>query len=197
MLNDARRGKFHVSLIWKLDRQGRPLTHFVRLLEDFKSWGVELVSFSEGLDFGTTTGKLLYQAISAFAEFERDCIHERVRGGMRNARVKGKRLGRPPLKSLSVEDRKAIAKAYWQNKQEVQSAGGRAHRRTNQDGNWFSLSFGKATHDGSEGAQPDRGRPANDHYRRWRNPRRPLRVHRDDSERHPRGARAYPTRAFR
>ena len=116
MLGDAKRGKFHVLLIWKLDRLGRSLTHLVRLLEDFKSWGVELVSFSEGLDFSTTTGKLLYQVISAFAEFERDCIRERVRGGMRNARVKGKKIGRPPLRFLSVEDRNAIAKAYWQDK---------------------------------------------------------------------------------
>ncbi len=47
--------------------------------------GIELVSFSEGLDFTTTVGKLLFQIISAFAEFERDCIRERVRAGMRNA----------------------------------------------------------------------------------------------------------------
>jgi DNA invertase Pin-like site-specific DNA recombinase len=116
MLNDAKRSKFHVLLIWELDRLGRSLTHLVRLLEDFKSWGVELVSFSEGLDFSTTTGKLLYQVISAFAEFERDCIRERVRGGMRNARAKGKRIGPPPLRFLGIEDRKAIAKTYWQNK---------------------------------------------------------------------------------
>jgi DNA invertase Pin-like site-specific DNA recombinase len=90
MLNDANRGKFHALLIWKLDRLGRSLTHLVRLLEDFKSWAVELVSFSEGLDFNTTTGRLLYQVTSAFVEFERDCIRERVRGGMRNARAKGK-----------------------------------------------------------------------------------------------------------
>jgi DNA invertase Pin-like site-specific DNA recombinase len=68
------------------------------------------------LDFSTTTGKLLYQVISAFAEFERDCIRGRVRGGMRNARVKGKQIGRPALRFLSAEDRKAIAKAYCQNK---------------------------------------------------------------------------------
>ena len=49
------------------------------------------MSFSEGLDFTTTTGKLLYQIISAFAEFERDCIRERVLAEMRNARAKGKR----------------------------------------------------------------------------------------------------------
>ena len=113
MLLDAKRGKFRVLLVWKLDRLGRSLTHLVRLLEDLRTCNVELVSFSEGLDFTTTTGKLLYQVLSAFAEFERDCIRERVRAGMRNARAKGKRIGRPPRTVLSQEDRKSIAEAYW------------------------------------------------------------------------------------
>lgn len=95
MLADAKRGKFRILLVWKLDRLGRSLAHLVRLLEDLRACNVELVSFSEGLDFTTTTGKLLYQMLSAFAEFERDCIRERVRSGLRNARAKGKRLGRP------------------------------------------------------------------------------------------------------
>lgn len=95
MLVDAKRGKFRILLVWKLDRLGRSLAHLVRLLEDLRACNVELVSFSEGLDFTTTTGKLLYQMLSAFAEFERDCIRERVRSGLRNARAKGKTLGRP------------------------------------------------------------------------------------------------------
>jgi DNA invertase Pin-like site-specific DNA recombinase len=95
LLNDARRRKFDAVLVWKLDRLGRSLVHLVRLLQDLRALGVELISFSEGLDFTTTTGKLLYQVISAFAEFERDCIRERVTAGIRNARAKGKCLGRP------------------------------------------------------------------------------------------------------
>jgi DNA invertase Pin-like site-specific DNA recombinase len=113
MLADAKRGKFRVLLVWKLDRLGRSLAHLVRLLEDLRACNVELVSFSEGLDFTTTTGKLLYQVLSAFAEFERDCIRERVRAGMRNARAKGRPIGRPPRTQLSTEDRKSIAEAYW------------------------------------------------------------------------------------
>jgi DNA invertase Pin-like site-specific DNA recombinase len=97
MLSDARRGKFRVLLVWRLDRLGRSLAHLVRLLEEFRADGVELVSLSEGLDFSTTTGKLLYQVISAFAEFERDAIRERICGGLRNARAKGRKLGRPRL----------------------------------------------------------------------------------------------------
>lgn len=97
MLANARRGHFQAILVWKLDRLGRSLTHLVRLLDDFRAWGVELISFSEGLDFSTATGKLLYQVICAFAEFERDCIRERVRAGLRNARAKGRKLGRPRI----------------------------------------------------------------------------------------------------
>lgn len=112
LLADAEAGKFSVILVWKLDRLGRSLVHLVRLMEDFRRWSIELVSFCEGLDFTTTTGKLLFQIISAFAEFERDCIRERVRAGMRNARAKGKCIGRPPHTPLSTETRKAIGRAY-------------------------------------------------------------------------------------
>jgi len=112
LLADAEAGKFSVVLVWKLDRLGRSLIHLVRLLEDFRRFGIELVSFSEGLDFTTTTGKLLFQIISAFAEFERDCIRERVRAGMRNAKAKGKPIGRPPRTWLSEETRKDIALAH-------------------------------------------------------------------------------------
>lgn len=95
LLTDAKKGKFKAILIWKLDRLGRSLSHLIRLLEDFRVWNIELISFSEGLDFTTPTGKLMYQLLSAFGEFEAECIRERVRAGLRNARAKGVRLGRP------------------------------------------------------------------------------------------------------
>jgi DNA invertase Pin-like site-specific DNA recombinase len=112
MRADARAGKFSVILVWKLDRLGRSLLHLIQLMEDFRNWGIELVSFSEGLDFTTAAGKLLFQIISAFAEFERDCIRERVKAGMRNAKAKGRSIGRPPRTYLDLETRKAIAQAY-------------------------------------------------------------------------------------
>lgn len=112
LLSDARRGRFDAVLVWRLDRLGRSLIHLVRLLEELRQLGVELISFSEGLDFTTTTGKLLSHVISAFAEFERDCIRERVRAGMRNARAKGKRIGRPPV----VVDTAEAARLRAQNR---------------------------------------------------------------------------------
>jgi DNA invertase Pin-like site-specific DNA recombinase len=95
MLNAAQRGKFQAVLIWRLDRLGRSLQHLVRLFESFRAWNVALISFGEGLDFSASMGKLFYQLSGAFAEFERDCIRERVRAGMRNARAKGRHIGRP------------------------------------------------------------------------------------------------------
>jgi DNA invertase Pin-like site-specific DNA recombinase len=95
LLADARKGKFKVMLVWRLDRLGRSLAHLLRLLEDFREQGIELVSYSEGLDFTTTTGKLLYQLLAAFGEFERNVICERVQSGLRAARARGVRLGRP------------------------------------------------------------------------------------------------------
>jgi DNA invertase Pin-like site-specific DNA recombinase len=117
LLRDARRRKFDAVLVWKLDRLGRSLVHLVRLLQDLRALGVELISFSEGLDITTTTGKLLYQVISAFAEFERDCIREPVTAGLRNARAKGKRLGRPRV--VVDAPRIAVLRAQGRSRREI------------------------------------------------------------------------------
>jgi DNA invertase Pin-like site-specific DNA recombinase len=104
MLADAQRGRFKVLLVWKLDRLGRSTSHLISLLEDFKTWNVQLVSFGEGLDFTTTAGKLFYTLLGAFAEFEKDTIRERVRAGLRNARARGIQLGRPALRKFTAKD---------------------------------------------------------------------------------------------
>ncbi len=130
LLADARRGRFKAVLVWKLDRLGRSLPHLVRLLEEFRQLGVELISFSEGLDFTTTVGKLLYQMISAFAEFERDCTCERVRAGMRNARARGKRIGRPPVAVDAAEVARLKAQeASWREIAEKLGVGATTARR--------------------------------------------------------------------
>ncbi len=114
MLKDARRGRFEVLLVWKLDRLGRSTSHLIGLLEDFKTLNVQLVSFSEGLDFTTSAGKLFYTLLGAFAEFEKDTIRERVRAGLRNARAKGIRLGRPRISVDAAEIRRLrLAGASW------------------------------------------------------------------------------------
>jgi DNA invertase Pin-like site-specific DNA recombinase len=97
LMADARRRKFDIVLVWKLDRFGRSLRHLVNALAEFESLGIAFVSLSDNLDLGTPSGRLMFQIIGAMAEFERALIQERVRAGLRNARAKGKRLGRPKV----------------------------------------------------------------------------------------------------
>jgi DNA invertase Pin-like site-specific DNA recombinase len=91
---DAHRRRFEVVLCWKIDRFGRSLRHLVNALADLDAYGVAFVSLRDNLDLSTPSGRLMFQIIGAMAEFERALIQERVRAGLRNARAKGKRLGR-------------------------------------------------------------------------------------------------------
>jgi DNA invertase Pin-like site-specific DNA recombinase len=95
LMADAHRRNFDVVLCWKVDRFGRSLKHLVNALADLDSYGVAFVSLRDNLDLSTPTGRLMFQIIGAMAEFERSLIQERVRAGLRNARLKGRTLGRP------------------------------------------------------------------------------------------------------
>src|SRR5437016_7464865 len=78
-----------------IDRWGRSLKHLVTSLADLDAYGVAFVSLRDNLDLSTPSGRLMMQLLGAMAEFERALIQERVKAGLRNARAKGKRLGRP------------------------------------------------------------------------------------------------------
>jgi DNA invertase Pin-like site-specific DNA recombinase len=95
LMADARRRKFDAVLVWKLDRFGRSLRHLVNALAEFESLGIAFVSLSDNLDLSTASGRLMFNIIGAMAEFERELIRERVRAGMKNAKAKGARIGRP------------------------------------------------------------------------------------------------------
>ena len=95
LMADAHRRKFDAVLVWKVDRFGRSLKHLVNALADLCAYGVAFVSFRDNLDLSTPSGRLMFQIIGAMAEFERSLIQERVRAGLRNARAKGKKFGRP------------------------------------------------------------------------------------------------------
>jgi DNA invertase Pin-like site-specific DNA recombinase len=113
LMADAYKRQFDVVVVWRFDRFARSVSHLLRALETFQSLGIEFVSLSEQLDTSTPTGKMVFTVLGAVAELERSLIVERVRSGMRNARAKGKKIGRPPQTELSVESRKSIAEAYW------------------------------------------------------------------------------------
>src|SRR5579862_1166102 len=95
LMADASRRKFDAVLVWKLDRFGRSLRHLVNAIAELEAIGVAFISFRNNVDLSTPLGRLMFQIIGAMAEFERALIQERVRAGLRNARAKGKRLGRP------------------------------------------------------------------------------------------------------
>ncbi len=95
MMADAHRRRFDAVVVWKFDRFARSVSHLLRALETFKALGIEFVSLSEQVDTSTPTGRMIFTVLGAVAELERSLIAERVRAGLRNARAKGKRLGRP------------------------------------------------------------------------------------------------------
>jgi putative DNA-invertase from lambdoid prophage Rac len=97
LMSDAKRRRFDSILVWKLDRFGRSLRHLVNAIAELESIGVAFVSLTDNLDLSTPSGRLMFQVIAAMGEFERELIRERVRSGMRNAREKGARIGRPKL----------------------------------------------------------------------------------------------------
>jgi DNA invertase Pin-like site-specific DNA recombinase len=105
LIADAHRRRFDVLLCWKLDRVGRSLRHLVNLLAELEALGIAFVALRDNLDLTTPAGRLMFQVIGAMAEFERSLIVERVRAGMRNARARGKRIGRPKV----IVDRARIA----------------------------------------------------------------------------------------
>jgi len=95
MMQDAHERRFSVVVVWRFDRFARSVSHLLRALETFNALGVQFVSLSEQVDTSTPTGKMVFTVLGAVAELERNLIVERVRAGLRHARAKGKRLGRP------------------------------------------------------------------------------------------------------
>jgi DNA invertase Pin-like site-specific DNA recombinase len=108
MMEDARRGRFDVVLVWACDRLARNVRHLLEVLDDLSRLNIEFVSFRESLDTGGPLGRAVTVIIGAIAELERNLIVERVRAGMRRARLEGRRLGRQPLdinRQQILEDR--------------------------------------------------------------------------------------------
>src|ERR1039458_7476494 len=95
LMADAHKRRFDVVCVWRFDRFARSVSHLLRALETFNALGIAFISLSEQMDTTTPTGKMVFTVLGAVAELERSLIAERVRAGLRNARAKGKTLGRP------------------------------------------------------------------------------------------------------
>jgi len=96
LLGRLRAMEFDGLLVLKLDRWARSLRELTLELEEIHAKGVTFISLNDSIDMSTATGRLQFQILSAFAEFERNLISERTKEGLARARKQGKRLGRPP-----------------------------------------------------------------------------------------------------
>jgi DNA invertase Pin-like site-specific DNA recombinase len=95
LMADAHKRRFDIVIVWRFDRFARSVSHLLRALETFQALGIAFVSLSEQMDTTTPAGKMVFTVLGAVAELERSLTVERVRAGLRNARAKGKTLGRP------------------------------------------------------------------------------------------------------
>lgn len=99
LMRDARRKKFDVVAVWKLDRLGRSLIHLMQVVNELSSLGIGVVDITQGIDTSTRSpaGNVILTVIGAMAQFERELISERTIAGVASARKRGSRMGRPGL----------------------------------------------------------------------------------------------------
>lgn len=91
-------------LVWKFDRFARSTKQLVDALAEFQHLGVDFISQTEQIDTSSPAGRVVFTVISAFAEFERDIISERIRSGLARARAQGKRLGQKPRSDVEKKE---------------------------------------------------------------------------------------------
>jgi DNA invertase Pin-like site-specific DNA recombinase len=93
--------------VWRLDRLGRSLADLIRLTNELQTRKVELESLTEKIETHSPAGKLVFHVFAALAEFERNLIRERTMAGLKAARARGRKGGRPP--KLSAKEIKTIS----------------------------------------------------------------------------------------
>ena len=108
LMKACRQRKIDVVLVWKFDRFARSLKHLVTALEEFKGLGIDFISATEGIDTTVPSGELVFQIFGAIAQFEAGLISQRVRAGLAEATRRGRRLGRPAIKTLSQSEIRRI-----------------------------------------------------------------------------------------
>ena len=91
LMKDCFQKKFDAVVVWKLDRLGRSVEHLISILNQLQVYKVDFISVTQPLDTTTSQGKLLFNILGSFAQFERDMISERTKMGLRHAKNVGKR----------------------------------------------------------------------------------------------------------
>jgi DNA invertase Pin-like site-specific DNA recombinase len=103
LLDLARRRGFDILVFWKLDRIARSVTHLLRIVDELQTLGIDFFSVTESLDTTTPQGRMILVVLGAIAEFERSLTQERIRAGMRAAKARGVKMGRPRLEPTEKE----------------------------------------------------------------------------------------------
>ena len=110
MMEDARRHKFDVLMVWACDRLARSTKHLLQTLDELNGFGIQFLSQREAIDTEGPLGRAIIVIVSAMAELERCIIIERVRAGMRRAKLDGRQIGRARLdvdRQQVVDDRRS------------------------------------------------------------------------------------------
>jgi DNA invertase Pin-like site-specific DNA recombinase len=125
LLADADRHRFDVVLVAAFDRVARSVRHFLEVLDELNNLGIEFVSLRENIDTGGPLGRAIVVIVGAIAELERSLIVERVKAGMRRAKLEGRRIGRAPLnidRNQVVADRAGMSLTQVAKKHRVSRA---------------------------------------------------------------------------
>ncbi|MDG1144497.1 MAG: recombinase family protein, partial [Burkholderiales bacterium] len=102
---DMVRRKFDRILVWDVSRLGRSLQHLIEFLNEALTTRTDLYIHQSGLDTSTPSGRMMFQIIAVFSQFEREIISSRVKAGLSRVKSKGKKLGRPVTVTTEIRER--------------------------------------------------------------------------------------------
>ena len=126
LMADARRKKFSVVLVAAFDRIARSTRNFLQIIDELDSMEIEFISRREGVATGDAMGRLFVTIISAIAELERSLVVERVKSGMRRARLEGRQIGRARLdvdrEQVVIDRRSGLSLTQVANKHRISRA---------------------------------------------------------------------------
>ncbi len=134
LMADAKKRKFDAVLVWRFDRFARSTHHLVTALLEFRSLSTDFISYQENIDTSSPLGEAVFTIVSCVSQLERDIIRERVRHGVKNAREKGKQLGRPKKSydESQLRTLRASGLSYKKIGERVGLSEGLVHRLLNQ-----------------------------------------------------------------
>jgi DNA invertase Pin-like site-specific DNA recombinase len=145
-MEDARKRSFDAIVVWRFDRFARSTKHLLLALEEFRSLGIQFISYNENIDTSSPLGQALFTIVSAVAQLERDLIRERVSAGIRNARAKGMRFGRPMravdpdrIRQMRAEGHslrqiaEQLGVGYGTVRERLKDGGGKPHAKTDRE----------------------------------------------------------------